>query len=166
MSFWQPAYIGIGSNLQEPIEQVQRAIQSLAGLADCVGVISSRLYRSLPMGPQDQPDFINAAVGLLTRQSPGALLRTLQGLEAKAGRDRSGERWGPRVLDLDLLFMPGIRRTDESLTLPHAGMAARNFVLMPLCDICPNATPFGSKTVRSLANGAGSEGIETLELGA
>ena len=150
---WRPAYIGVGSNLDSPERQVASGIEAIAALADTILVSRSSLYRSAPLGPADQPDFVNAVVGVLTRLAARDLLAGLQQIERDHGRSRDGERWGPRTLDLDLLAVAGqIADTDE-LTLPHPGIAERNFVLLPWQEITPRyRLPNGSEIAR-LASG-------------
>jgi 2-amino-4-hydroxy-6-hydroxymethyldihydropteridine diphosphokinase len=103
MAVWQPAYIGLGSNLSDPALQVRQALHSLTGLPQTLCVAVSRLYGSRPMGPVTQPDFVNAVAGLVTQLSALELLRQLRILEEQAGRPAVHEHWGPRVIDLDLL---------------------------------------------------------------
>lgn len=131
------AYIGIGSNLDDPVTQVRWALQSLHVLPASRCVAQSPLYRTVPVGgPPDQPDYINAAAALDTTLPPDELLMILQELEAARGRVRS-LRWGPRTLDLDLLLYDRITRADPRLTLPHPRLHERAFVLYPLYDIAP-----------------------------
>jgi len=131
------AYIGIGSNLDDPVTQVRWALQALHILPASRCVAQSPLYRTAPVGgPPDQPDYMNAAAALETTLSPDALLTELQRLEAARGRVRS-TYWGPRTLDLDLLLYGQITRTDPRLTLPHPRLHERAFVLYPLYDIAP-----------------------------
>ncbi len=148
---WWPAYVGIGSNLEDPLAQVVQAIGWLGELPDCRLRLRSACYASPPMGPADQPDYVNAVIGLLTRLEPEALLGHLQRLEARAGRIRDGERWGPRVLDLDLLVFAGRQATSDTLVLPHPGIAERPFVTLPLAEIAPTLTVPGVGTAASLA---------------
>lgn len=151
-SVWIPAYIGLGSNLQNPAAQVASAIDRIATIPGCSLQFASSLYGSRPMGPEDQPDFVNAVACLLTRMPARQLLDELLAIELSAGRRRDGERWGPRVLDLDLL-MYGQRQIDEpALTVPHPGIAERNFVLFPLREIAPHAHVPGLGTVSALAD--------------
>ena len=103
---WRPAYVAIGSNLNHPRARVHEAFERLATLPSTLSVLRSRLYETRPMGPQDQPHFVNAAAGLLTQLTAQELLRGLLGIETAMGRHRQ-ERWGPRVIDLDLIWMPG-----------------------------------------------------------
>lgn len=148
---WCAAYIGVGSNLNDPATRVTTAIESLAAIEQTVGVTRSRLYRSPPMGPQDQPDYVNAVAAVLSCLPPETLLLRLQQIEDAHGRDRSTPRWGPRTLDLDLLLMADTRRDDERLTLPHPGIADRAFVLFPLMEIAPALWVPGAGRVSELA---------------
>ena len=118
---WWPAYVGIGSNLDDPVAQVDRAIAWLGDLPDCRLEDCSSRYVSPPLGPPEQPDYVNAVAGLLTTLEPQGLLGRLQQLETRAGRVRDGERWGPRVLDLDLLVFAGQQVSTDGMTLPHPG---------------------------------------------
>ncbi|WP_447530071.1 2-amino-4-hydroxy-6-hydroxymethyldihydropteridine diphosphokinase [Vreelandella sp. TE19] len=128
------AYIGIGSNIEEPLAQVRRAIVELGELPlTRVSGVSS-LYASRPVGPQDQPDFVNAVVALDTALSPLALLDQLQGLEQRHRRRRL-RHWGPRTLDLDILLFGEQRIEQPRLSVPHPHMHERAFVLMPLNEL-------------------------------
>jgi 2-amino-4-hydroxy-6-hydroxymethyldihydropteridine diphosphokinase len=136
----QPArvYIGIGGNLDDPVSQVRRALQTLSALPACRLVAHSPLYRTAPVGgPPDQPDYINAVAALDTTLAPAELLAALQALETGQGRVRA-ERWGPRTLDLDLLLYDQMISDDPWLTLPHPRLHERAFVLYPLRDIAPH----------------------------
>ena len=129
-------YIGLGSNLQEPLKQLQQAFRSLAMLPGSCLVGRSRTYISDPVGPPDQPCFVNAAAALNTRLGPEDLLAALQGIERRQGRVR-GERWGPRTLDLDLLLYGDHVIDSPHLQVPHPQLHRRAFVLAPLCDLDP-----------------------------
>jgi 2-amino-4-hydroxy-6-hydroxymethyldihydropteridine diphosphokinase len=135
---WIPAYVGLGSNLQDPPQQLRLALAALATLPATRLVCQSPLYGSRPFGPVPQPDFCNAAAGLLTQLGAPALLAELRNLEQQLGRTPGAERWGPRVIDLDLLVYGSERCDAAALTLPHPGIAERSFVLRPLCDIAPD----------------------------
>lgn len=148
---WWPAYIGIGSNLGDPVAAVRGAFELLAGLPETRVLLRSPLYRSAPVGPQDQPHFVNAAAGLLTRLAAADLLRNLQSLEDAAGRERGGERWGPRTLDLDLLAFSTQVIDAPGITVPHPRIAERNFVLLPLSEIAPSLVIPGRGSVSLLA---------------
>lgn len=130
-------YIGLGSNLEDPVWQVQTALKELSKLNQCSLVRASSLYRSAPVGPQDQPDFINAVVALDTTLEAHTLLDQLQALEQSHRRVRE-RHWGPRTLDLDLLLYGTEQISTERLTVPHAFMHERSFVLHPLHEISPD----------------------------
>jgi 2-amino-4-hydroxy-6-hydroxymethyldihydropteridine diphosphokinase len=130
------AYIGLGSNLQNPSEQIHSARAAIAALACINEQAFSSLYKSAPMGPQDQPDYVNAVMAVATDLSPIELLRALQTIENSHGRVR-GERWGARTLDLDILLYGNQVIALPDLTVPHAGLTERAFVLYPLYEIAP-----------------------------
>ncbi len=159
---WRPAYVAIGSNLNEPRERVLEACERLRAVPATRLERRSRLYLTRPMGPQDQPDYINAAAGLLTQFSARELLDALLDIERRMGRERH-ERWGPRLIDLDLLWMVGEAVEQPGLTLPHPGVSARNFVLYPLADIAPTLDVPGHGRVMDLKLRSGTDGITVLE---
>jgi len=128
------AYVGLGSNLHDPARQLQQSVTALHALPDSRVERVSAVYRSAPVGPQDQPDFLNAALLLQTSLAPLALLAAMQGIERRQGRVR-GERWGPRTVDIDLLLYNDLRMSDARLTLPHPRLHERDFVLYPLREI-------------------------------
>ena len=161
-AIWQPAYIGLGSNLQDPRAQVLRASAALAGVPSTRLVRLSPLYRSKPFGPIAQPDFVNAVAGVLTQLDSRALLGELQALERALGRPAARERWGPRVIDLDLLVFGRERRQEPGLSLPHPGIVERNFVLYPLCDLAPDLDVPGLGSVAGLKGRLASAGLERL----
>ncbi len=149
---WVAAWIGIGSNLQNPPVQVHQALVALRALPSTRFGRASSLYANPPMGPAGQPDYVNAVAGVLTQLGARELLAALQAIERSAGRKRGvGPRWGPRVLDLDLLTY-GQRRIDEpGLTVPHPGIAERNFVLLPLLEVAPGLLIPGLAPLAELA---------------
>jgi 2-amino-4-hydroxy-6-hydroxymethyldihydropteridine diphosphokinase len=159
---WVPAYVGIGSNLDDPPAQVASAFISLGRLANSKLVARSRLYRTRPLGPQDQPEFVNAAAGMLTTLSARELLSALKELERTLGRAQPVVRWGPRRIDLDLLMYSDLRMAERDLVLPHAGLTERNFVLYPLRDIAPEVVVPGHGSVEALAARVGSDGLALL----
>jgi 2-amino-4-hydroxy-6-hydroxymethyldihydropteridine diphosphokinase len=132
------AYIGLGSNLADPAAQVRRATTDLEGLPKTEVLARSALYRTAPVGPTDQPDYVNAVVSLKTRLSPRGLLEALQVIERAHGRRRDGTRWGPRTLDLDILLYGDARLSEPGLQIPHPEMGRRAFVLVPLEDVAPS----------------------------
>jgi 2-amino-4-hydroxy-6-hydroxymethyldihydropteridine diphosphokinase len=162
MASWQPAYIGVGSNLEDPHAQVLAALGKLGALPRTRLVSTSRLYRSRPLGPIAQPDFINAVAGLVTQLDSASLLDSLHAIERAMGRPEKHERWGPRIIDLDLLALGSERRTDARLTLPHPGIVGRNFVLYPLADIAPDLELPGLGRVAGLAANVTTEGLTPL----
>jgi 2-amino-4-hydroxy-6-hydroxymethyldihydropteridine diphosphokinase len=160
---WRPAYVAIGSNLNHPRERVLEALERMRELSEARLVLRSRLYLTRPLGPQDQPQYVNAAAGLLTQLTARDLLTALLGIERSMGRDR-GERWGPRVIDLDLVWMLDSAIDEPGLKVPHPGVSTRNFVLYPLADIAPTIIIPGMGNVLDLKSAAGSDGISELEL--
>ena len=133
-------YIALGSNLASPLEQVSAAVKALGEIPQTRLVAVSSFYRTPPLGPQDQPDYLNAAVALETTLAAEELLRHTQRIELQQGRVRKAERWGPRTLDLDImLFGQAIIHTDN-LTVPHYDMYNRGFMLWPLYEIAPSLT--------------------------
>ncbi|MCL7941285.1 2-amino-4-hydroxy-6-hydroxymethyldihydropteridine diphosphokinase [Halomonas sp. ATCH28] len=144
------AWIGLGSNLDGPRGHVERALGELDRLPLTRRIAASRLYASVPVGPADQPDYINAVAHLETRLSPLALLDQLQALEQRHGRVR-GRRWGPRTLDLDLLLFDEHRVTLPRLTVPHPQMLQRAFVLVPLAELAPRLVLEGQPLARLAA---------------
>lgn len=162
MALWRPAYVGLGSNLEDPRAQVLEACARLAQLPRTRLELTSPLYRSRPLGPIAQPDFVNAAAGLLTELESQALLTELRALETLLGRPAEHERWGPRVIDLDLLCYAHERRAGPGLTLPHPGIPERNFVLYPLADIAPDLDLPGLGRVAELAGKVTAEGLARL----
>ncbi|MDH3947599.1 MAG: 2-amino-4-hydroxy-6-hydroxymethyldihydropteridine diphosphokinase [Gammaproteobacteria bacterium] len=158
------AYIGLGSNLQQPIQQIKQALQRLGEIPQTRLIVCSPLYRSAPLGPADQPDYINAVAALATRLSPLALLDALQAIERQQGRVREGERWGPRTLDLDLLLYGEQQIHNERLTVPHPGLGERNFVLYPLYDVAGEDLLIpGLDTLGHLLHACPRQGLELLE---
>jgi len=163
---WIPSSIGIGSNLDDPVTQVRAALRELAALPKTRLIVASSLYRNPPMGPDKQPDYINAVALILTRLPARRLLAGLQAVECAQGRVRdTGPRWGPRCIDLDILTY-GCRQIDDSdLVIPHAGISERNFVLFPLLEICPYLSIPGRGSVRSLASVLDRTTLEKINVG-
>ncbi|MGR3808478.1 2-amino-4-hydroxy-6-hydroxymethyldihydropteridine diphosphokinase [Pasteurella testudinis] len=130
----QRCYIALGSNLAEPLEQLKQALQALNTLPDTHLAAVSSFYCSKPLGPQDQPDFINAVAAVETALLPLELLDQLQNIERQQGRVRQ-RRWGERTLDLDILLYGDNIINSEHLTVPHYDMHNREFVIVPLYEI-------------------------------
>jgi len=159
---WTPAYVAIGANIDDPLVRVANSFANLACI-DRTRVISrSRLYRTTPLGPQDQPDFVNAAAGLLTQLSATELLAELKQLEQELGRDRPIVRWGPRRIDFDLIVFGAERIITEHLQVPHPGVSTRNFVLYPLRDVAPALFVPGLGRVEELAQRVSTDGLSAL----
>ena len=150
MTRWCPAYVGVGSNLQSPARQVETAIELLAEIEQTRLVRTSSLYRSAPFGGIEQPDFVNAVAAVVTQLGPGEMLAALHEIEASRGRERDDTRWGPRVLDLDLLVYSDRQVETPELRLPHPGISERNFVLLPLGEIAPDLVIPGLGRVASI----------------
>jgi 2-amino-4-hydroxy-6-hydroxymethyldihydropteridine diphosphokinase len=159
---WQPAYVGVGSNLGDPVRQVHDALARLAGLPESRLIASSALYRTPPFGPVVQPPFVNAVAGLLTTLTPRAMFEALQALETTLGRQPPRERWGPRHMDLDLLVHGALRIDEPGLRVPHAGIADRAFVLVPLAEIARELEVPGVGSVSELLRRVDVAGIERL----
>jgi 2-amino-4-hydroxy-6-hydroxymethyldihydropteridine diphosphokinase len=162
MQVWQPAYIGVGSNLQDPQARVLAAFAALARIADTRVILTSPLYTSPPFGPPAQPDYVNAVAGVLTQLGSGELLGQLRSIESRFGRPERHEHWGPRVIDLDLLVFGRERRREPQLTLPHPGIVERNFVLYPLADIAPDLDVPGLGRVSELQRRVAPAGLQRL----
>jgi 2-amino-4-hydroxy-6-hydroxymethyldihydropteridine diphosphokinase len=157
------AYIALGSNLDDPVRQVRDGIADLGHLPDTTVEARSSLYRSRPVGPQDQPDYINAVVRLETALTAITLLHHMQSIELKHGRRRDGQHWGPRTLDLDLLLFGDETIALEELKVPHPEMARRAFVLQPLLDIAPAIRIPGLGPARQLLDGVDAAGLVRLD---
>jgi len=162
MNPWRPAYVGLGSNLGQPAVQLREALGRLARLADTRLIATSRLWASPPLGPPGQPDYVNAVAGLLTRKEPRNLLVELQAIEQAMGRSRPPVRWGPRLIDLDLLAFDGETLDEPGLTLPHPGLHQRDFVLYPLAEIAPQLWIPGKGRVSTLAGEVEDRGSRAL----
>lgn len=130
-------FIGLGSNLENPLEQLRQAKGAIAQLPQTQIIAVSSVYQSKPVGPQDQPDFLNAVLSIATEFSPQQLLIALQQIEQQQGRQRI-QHWGPRTLDLDILLFDYQVITQPDLTIPHPEMFNRAFVLVPLVEIAPD----------------------------
>jgi len=159
---WVPAYVALGSNLAEPLEQILSAFTRLGQIRDTRLVARSRFYQTRPMGPQDQPEFINAAAGLLTQLPAATLLAELKAIERDMGRVPPPVRWGPRLIDLDLLVYGTDIIDEPGLVVPHPGIHERNFVLYPLADIAPALLVPGRGTVTELAHRRGAGGLRRV----
>ena len=156
------AYIGLGSNLDDPHKQVTQAFTELAEIPTTYLLKRSAIYRSQAVGPGNQPDYINAAALLKTELKPLALLDYLQAIEQAHNRVRI-EHWGPRTLDLDILLLDNQIITSERLKVPHPYLALRSFVLYPLADIEPELKLPDGTSLRTLIAKCPQDGLERLE---
>ena len=151
------AYIAIGSNLASPLEQVNAAVEALGEIPQSRIVAVSSFYRTPPLGPQAQPDYLNAAVVLETELDPEALLDNTQRIELQQGRVRKAERWGPRTLDLDIMLFGHETINTERLTVPHYDMKNRGFMLWPLYEVAPSLTFPDGLSLKAVLNSLGAE---------
>ncbi len=156
------AYVGLGSNVDGPIARVRSAVQALGALPDTALERCSSLYRSLPVGRTDQPDFINAVCRLATRMSPEDLLDGLLAIERAHGRIRGAEQGGPRTLDLDLLLYDDTVCDGVGLVLPHPRLHERAFVLYPLLELDPEIAIPGRGRASDLAAACTDQTVERL----
>ena len=155
-------YIGLGSNLAEPLRQLQAALAAIAELPHSELVTTSSFYASDPLGPPDQPRYVNAVAALDTELAPLELLDALQRIEQEQGRVRKAERWGPRTLDLDILLF-GQRLIDEPrLQVPHYHLHARAFVLYPLAELAPQLTLADGRQLSALLAACPFTGLQRL----
>lgn len=155
-------YIGLGSNLATPLEQLRSALAALAALPQTQLVAQSSFYASDPLGPADQPRYVNAVATLDSELSPLHLLDALQTIELEQGRTRKAERWGPRTLDLDILLFGDLQLDEPRLTVPHYHMHARAFVLYPLAEIAPDLQLPDGRTLAELLDACPFVGLERL----
>lgn len=155
-------YIGLGSNLAEPVQQLKAALTAIDRLPRCRLAAVSSLYASDPLGPPDQPRYVNAAAGLDCELTPLELLDALQAIEREQGRERKAERWGPRTLDLDILLFGDLQLDEERLTVPHYHMHARAFVLYPLAEIAADLHLPDGRPLQALLDACPVAGLERL----
>ena len=155
-------YIGIGSNLDNPVAQVLEAVEELEMIPDTILAERSTLYSARPMGPEDQPDYVNAVVAMDTLLSADEIHKALIRIEDLQGRVREGEKWGPRIIDLDLLLYGNSTIDTATLTVPHPGMHERDFVIIPLEEVAGNLKIPGRGNLYSLINKCKSHSLKKL----
>ncbi len=156
-------YIGLGSNLDQPAEKIKQAQLTLSEQAQIKVLKTSNLYTSPPMGPSDQPDYVNAVMSFQTDLSPHELLKLLQSIENNFGRDRDVVRWGARTLDLDILLYGEQQISHPDLKIPHIGLSKRAFVLYPLQEIAPADLIIpGKGDLQQLISQCPLEGLEKI----
>lgn len=157
--FPKDVVVGLGSNLGERQETLRGAVQALRALGRLLRV--SSVYESAPVGPP-QPDYLNAAVRLSFAGRPETLLNALLGIEQAAGRERR-IRWGPRTLDLDILWIRGLVVETAELSVPHPELSVRPFALLPLLDVAPDATdPRSGTAYREVLGGLNAASIRRI----
>ena len=156
------AHIALGSNLDNPLQQVNQALTEMSRLPDTRLTAASRMYRSVAIGPGKQPDYINAVATLVTQLPPEDLLDQLQNIELAHKRKRT-EHWGPRTLDLDILLYDRQQLHTERLIVPHPRLCERNFVLYPLAEIAPDLVLPSGTTIESLLTQCSNEGLELID---
>ncbi|AOE50760.1 2-amino-4-hydroxy-6-hydroxymethyldihydropteridine diphosphokinase [Kangiella sediminilitoris] len=157
------SYIALGSNLNHPEQQIIRALQALDGLPGSYLLAYSSFYQSAPMGPQDQPSYINAVAKLSTALSPIELLDALQKIEDTQGRKRE-KRWGARTIDLDIILYDHTIMQTERLILPHYGAKERDFVLLPLSEISPRLTFPDGESVQEALQHCQNYGLQKITI--
>ncbi len=133
-------YVGVGCNLGERERNIVIASEAINALPGCSNCVISSVYETEPLGPADQPHYLNAVIGFDCALEAHVLLKQLQQIETDQLRVRTGERWGPRTLDLDILLYGAEQISTEYLSVPHPGIAVRSFVLVPLLEIAPDIT--------------------------
>ena len=156
------AWIGLGSNLGNPGAQLKEALLQLGDIAGIELREISGFYRTAPWGKQDQDDFFNAVAMVETDLQPGELLEVLLQIEHQMGRDRSAGRWGPRIIDLDLLSYDDLVMKSPSLELPHPRMHLRAFVLQPLLELDPDFIIAGKRSVKECLSSLGDQDLEYI----
>lgn len=155
------AYIALGSNLQDPEKQLKTALAEIRALPQTALLQASSLYRTAPVGYDNQPDFINAVAQVETGLAPLPLLHALLEIEQKHGRERPFPN-APRILDLDLLMHGETRMSSQELTLPHPRMHERGFVMLPLAEIAAELEIPGVGRADSLAANCAGQGVERI----
>ena len=156
------AYVGLGSNLNDPDVQIRSALAALDAMPATCCVAHSSIYLSKPLDNSSQPDYLNAVAAVDTHLSASELLRELHLIEELHGRVRNGDRWGPRTLDLDLLLYGDVEVSEDSLTVPHPGLPERNFVLYPLHEIAPSLHIPGAGSLQTLLERCPSLGLQAI----
>jgi 2-amino-4-hydroxy-6-hydroxymethyldihydropteridine diphosphokinase len=156
------AFIGLGSNLEDPLSQLRRAFSDLDNLPDTRLIAQSSLYRSAPIGYLNQPDFVNAVAKIETNLTPQALLQALLDIEHQHGRERT-YRNAPRTLDLDLLLYDDLQLHEHGLTIPHPQMHLRAFVLQPLLEIAPDIVIPGTGQAQRALQACQDQVLERLD---
>ncbi|MHB9038181.1 MAG: 2-amino-4-hydroxy-6-hydroxymethyldihydropteridine diphosphokinase [Armatimonadota bacterium] len=153
------AYLALGANIGDKLANVREAIALIDAHEACAVAAVSSIYMTKPVGVIDQPDFVNLVIAIETSLDPIALLDLCNEIERKLGRERT-IRWGPRVIDMDILLYEGVNISEERLTIPHPSMMERAFVLVPLAEIAPDVLLPGGITAREAAERVDRTGVE------
>lgn len=157
------AYVGLGSNLQQPRQQLQKALLQLQQIPECTLLRCSSFYGSTAVGPGEQPDYINAVAALHCDLQAEALLEQLQRIEHQQGRERGEQQWIPRTLDLDLLLFDQQVIDTERLQVPHPRLKERNFVVLPLLEIAENCVLPDNTKLTDIARNLSEDGLWRLD---
>ncbi len=160
-------YISVGANMGDKLENCRNGIAAVADHPEMTLVSQANFYKTAPMDFKDQDWFVNTAIGITTTLLPKALLIELQAIQSKIGRKKSAIRFGPRILDLDIIFYGDQTLKSESLTIPHPRMHLRRFVLQPLCDLVPDFVhPIFNKELKRLLNelDPGEQPVEEMDV--
>jgi 2-amino-4-hydroxy-6-hydroxymethyldihydropteridine diphosphokinase len=157
-------YLGLGANLNAPKQQLDNAVIALKNLPNSAFICVSHYYASKPMGPQDQPDYINAVVHIKTHLQPEQLLDLTQEIELSHGRVRKEERWGARTLDIDILLFDDKMINTTRLTVPHYGLCEREFVIYPLLEIAPELILPSGQALKVIAQDLPLNDLQQLPL--
>ena len=156
------AYLGLGANLGDRLANMREAVRLLEAHGSCRVTARSPVYETKPIGIEDQPDFLNAVIAIETSLGPEALLDLCKSIENRLGRVRTN-KWGPRVIDLDILLCGEAVVQQEGLTIPHPEAVNRAFVLVPLADIAPEIEVAPGLTAREAAERVGSGGVQRVD---
>lgn len=162
----ETVYVGLGSNLAEPQRQLESALLAIARIPSTFLIAQSAFYATPPWGRADQPEFVNAVAKIETTLSARELLAELLAIERRAGRNRNGERWGPRIVDLDILVYGQSVIDEPALRVPHPHLRERAFALVPLAEIDADLNVPGVGRVRDLLRQLDVSGVVSLESGA
>ena len=160
----QRVYLGLGANLNTPKKQLDNAVVALKNLPNSEFIACSHYYASKPMGPQDQPDYVNAVACINTSLQPEQLLDLTQAIELEHGRVRKAERWGARTLDIDILLFGEQVLDTERLTVPHYGLNEREFVVYPLQEIAPELILPSGASIKQIATNLPLNDLQQLPL--
>jgi len=158
------AYIGLGGNLGDVFSTMSSAVQALKQYSDINSVRLSSFYQSDPLGNADQPKYINAVAQLETTLTADQLLTVLQEIELRFGRVRTAEQWSSRTLDLDIILFDDLQLSSECLTIPHAGMLVRDFVLVPLFELAPELVIAGYGPLSQALQVCENRGLKKLNM--